>query len=158
MPRSRVFRWRSLLNITIFILLVIILTVIILLFVIRPPRTNTNLSLFPGILYERIVLSQPRLLMVHIVTIDLNIPGIKPLVTPRFLTSPDNKIRARTTSEFVNKFNLQIAINGNFFYPFIEKKPWNFYPKSGELVNVVGRAISNGNDYSKIKSQRNLPA
>lgn len=155
MSRSRILTWRSLLTISIIMFLVLLLTVITILSVIRPPRTNTNLLLFPGILYQRVALSQPRPIMIHIVTIDLTTSGIKTLVTPRISTSPDMKIRARTTSEFVNEFDLQLAINANFFSPFYEKTPWNFYPKSGDLVNVVGRAISNGDDYST--ANRNWP-
>lgn len=158
MSHSKILTWRSLLTISTIIFLVLTLTVITILFVIRPPQTNINELLFPGILYQRVALSQPRPIMIHIVTIDLTTPGVKALVTPRFSTSPDMKIPARTTSEFVNEFDLRLAINANFFYPFTEKTPWNFYPKSGELVNVVGRAISNGNDYSRINDNRNWPA
>lgn len=155
MSRSRIFTWRSLLTIGIVFSLVLLLTIITILSIIRPPRTNTNLLLFPGIIYQRLALSQPRPIVIHIVTIDLTIPGVRALVTPRFSTSPDMKIPARTTSEFVNEFDLKLAINANFFSPFYEKTPWDFYPKSGDLVNVVGRAISNGDDYSII--DRNWP-
>ncbi|MGB3509996.1 MAG: phosphodiester glycosidase family protein [Microcoleaceae cyanobacterium] len=158
MSCSKILTWRSLLTIFTIIFLVLILTVITILFIIRPPRTNINELLFPGILYQRVALSQPRPIMIHIVSIDLTTPGVKALVTPRISTFPDMKITARTTSEFVNEFDLRLAINANFFYPFSEKTPWNFYPKSGELVNVVGRAISNGNDYSRINDNRNWPA
>ncbi|NER06921.1 MAG: phosphodiester glycosidase family protein [Okeania sp. SIO3C4] len=155
MSRSRILTWRSLSIISIVFCLVLLLTIITILAVIRPPRTNTNLLLFPGIIYQRFALSQPRPIMIHVVTIDLKTPGVKALVTPRMSTSPDMKIRARTTSEFVNEFDLQLAINANFFFPFYEKTPWDFYPKSGDLVNVVGRVISNGDDYSII--DRNWP-
>ncbi len=155
MSRSRILKWRSLLTISIVFFLVLILTIFTILFFIRPPRNNTNLLLFPGILYQRISFDRPRMIMIHVVNIDLSTPGIKALVTPRISTAPDMKIRARTTSEFVNEFDLQLAINANFFSPFYEKTPWDFYPKSGDLVNVVGRAISNGDDYSII--DRNWP-
>ncbi|MGD1714086.1 phosphodiester glycosidase family protein [Dapis sp. BLCC M172] len=155
MSRTRIFTWRSLLTISIVFFLVLILTIFTILSFIRPPLTNTNLLLFPGVLYERIAFSQPRPIMIHVVTIDLSTTGMKVLVTPRIYTSPDMKISARTTSEFVNEFDLQLAINANFFYPFYEKTPWDFYPKSGDLVNVVGRAISNGDDYSIV--DRNWP-
>ena len=150
MSRSRILTWRSLFTIAIVFFLVSILTIFTILSLIRPPRINTNLLLFPGVLYERLVFSQPRPIMIHVVTIDLSTAGMKVLVTPRISTSPDMKIPARTTSEFVNEFDLQLAINANFFSPFYEKTPWDFYPKSGDLVNVVGLAISNGDDYSII--------
>lgn len=37
----------------------------------RPPRTNAERPLFQGVYYQRQVLSQPRSLMVHIVSLDL---------------------------------------------------------------------------------------
>ncbi len=150
MFRPRIFRWRSLLTIGIVFFLILILTIFTILSFILPPITNTNLLLFPGVLYQRIAFYRPRSIMIHLVTIDLTTSGIKVLVTPRIYTSPDMKIPARTTSEFVNKFDLQLGINTNFFFPFYEKTPWDFYPQSGDLVNVVGRAICNGDDYSII--------
>jgi len=155
MSRSRILTWRSLLTISIVFFLGLILTIFTILSFIRPSRTNTNLLLFPGVLYQRISFDKPRLIMIHVVTIDLSTPGMKVLVTPRVSNYPDMKIPARTTSEFVNEFDLQLAINANFFFPFYEKTPWDFYPKSGDLVNVVGRAISNGDDYSIV--DRNWP-
>ena len=50
---------------------------------------------------------------------------------------------AITTSKFINKFNLQLAVNGSFFYPFHERTPWDYYPKPGEPTNVIGESISN---------------
>ncbi len=113
----------------------------------RPARTDLKTILFPGIAYQREARSTPRPYMLHIVTIDLNAPGIGVLVTP------DNRgIRARTTSEFVKEFKLQVAINANYFFPFREEHPWDFYPHSGDKVNVLGQAISQGMVYSPPKS------
>jgi exopolysaccharide biosynthesis protein len=64
-------------------------------------------------------------------------------------SQPPYQIQARTTSEFLEEFDLQLAINGNFFYPFREKTPWDYYPQSKDGVNLVGLAISNGQTYSK---------
>ncbi len=55
--RWRIFRLRSLLTIGIVIFIVLLLITLTILSVIRPPRTNTNLLLFPGFLYQRIVIS-----------------------------------------------------------------------------------------------------
>jgi hypothetical protein len=115
----------------------------------RPPRTNQERSLFQGIVYKREVRSTPRPMMIHIVTIDLRAPGVKVLVTPGRATPDNTEIQARTTSEFVREFKLQLAVNASFFHPFREKTPWNYFPKSGERINVLGQAISNGSSYSK---------
>lgn len=116
---------------------------------IRPPQTTQERSLFQGILYRREVRSTPRPLMIHIVTVDLTAPGVKVLVTPG-KPSPDNtEINARTTTEFLSEFKLQLAINASFFFPFREETPWDYYPHSRDRASVVGQAISNGANYSK---------
>ncbi|AFZ21752.1 phosphodiester glycosidase family protein [Allocoleopsis franciscana] len=122
----------------------------------RPPRTTQERSLFQGIVYKREVRSTPRPLMIHIVSIDLTAPGVKVLVTPGKptleKTEVPTEINARTTSEFLQEFKLQLAINASFFYPFREVTPWDYYPRSGERANVVGQAISNGASYSPHES------
>lgn len=127
-----------------------ILSVPILLYVVaqasRPPRTPETRSLSPGITYERQALSVPRPLMVHVVTIDLNDSRIKPFVSPG-LKNPNPQgyeMSARTVSEFVNEFDVQVAINANFFSPFREEAPWDFYPRSGEFTNTLGQSTSDG--------------
>ncbi|UBF27927.1 phosphodiester glycosidase family protein [Kovacikia minuta CCNUW1] len=118
----------------------------------RPPQTNLERSLFQGVAYKREYRPVPRPLMLHIVTIDLNAPGIRVLVTPGTPASDQRETNARTPSEFLNEFNLQLAINANFFYPFREKTPWDYYPHSGDRVNAVGQAISNQLPYSSPQS------
>lgn len=128
---------------------------------IRPPRTTQERSLFQGIAYKREIRSTPRPFIIHILTVDLTAPGVKVLVTPGESTSKtvqvsgekaSTEIAARTTSEFLKEFKLQLAINGGFFYPFREVTPWDYYPRSGDRANVVGRAISNGSSYSPHES------
>jgi Phosphodiester glycosidase len=113
----------------------------------RPPQVNEQRSLFPGIVYQREVRSVPRPIMIHIAEIDLTAPGIGIFVTP----ASDNinpETSARTTSQFVAEFNLQLAINANFFYPFREETPWDYFPHAGDRVSSLGQVISNGNAYS----------
>lgn len=137
---------------SVFILL--ILTIPILIYGVRqnsrPSRTAEARSLFPGIVYERLALSQPRPVMVHKLSIDLTTPSIRPFVTPgvvaNFPRSPETT--ARTVTEFVDEFDLQIGINANFFKPFREATPWDFYPRMSDPVNSFGQATSSGNTYS----------
>jgi hypothetical protein len=115
----------------------------------RPPRIHETRSLFPGVTYEREAKSLPRPVMLHIVTIDLSTPGIKPFVTPSNAAPLANaEVRARTVSEFLNEFQVQLAVNANFFYPFREEAPWDFYPHDGDWVNNSGQVISKGEAYS----------
>ena len=77
--------------------------------------------------------------MIHIVTIDLEAPGLKLFVTPGEQSAVTDGMEtvARTTSEFLKTFELQLAVNAGYFYPFREKTPWNTYPHPGDRVNVV---------------------
>jgi exopolysaccharide biosynthesis protein len=114
----------------------------------RPPQTNEARSLFQGVQYQRTYRSSPRPIMIHTVKIDLTAPGIKALVTPADPKEDDLETSARTPSEFVTEHKLQLAVNANFFYPFHEKTPWDYYPYSGDRVNSLGISMSNGNTYS----------
>ncbi len=116
----------------------------------RPPRTDETRSLFPGIVYERQALSQPRPVMLHKISIDLTTPGIRPFVTPGVVAISASSLEttARTVSEFVDEFDLQLGINASFFHPFREETPWDFYPRHGDPVNSFGQATSDGNTYS----------
>lgn len=125
----------------------------------RPPRSDVPQALFQGVTYERISRDTPRPHVIHLVTVDLTAPGIELFVTPGDpyvpspqLTAPDKETIARTTTEFLQEFRGQVAINAGYFYPFREKTPWNYYPRSGERVNVVGQGISAGEPYSPPKS------
>ncbi|MEX0270368.1 phosphodiester glycosidase family protein [Leptolyngbyaceae cyanobacterium UHCC 1019] len=118
----------------------------------RPPQSNLEKTLFEGINYRREFQPLPRPVMLHIIAIDLTAPGIKALVTPGTTASDNRELKARTSSEFLQEFKLQVAVNANFFYPFAEESPWNYFPHSGDLVNAVGLAISNGNSYSSPES------
>lgn len=120
----------------------------------RPARVNQERTLFQGIAYKRDIRISPRPLVIHIVAIDLTAPGVKVQVTPGTPTvGPEEiptEINALTTSEFLKKFKLQLAINASFFYPFREVTPWDYYPHSGNRANVVGEAIANGSSYSQV--------
>jgi hypothetical protein len=114
----------------------------------RPPRMDRTIEMFRGVSYVRQARSTPRPLMVHIVEINLQAPGIGFLVTPGD-SSKGMEVTARTTSEFLEEFDLQIAINGSFSVPFRAGSfLWDYYPHSGEPVDVTGLAISNGETYS----------
>jgi Phosphodiester glycosidase len=94
--------------------------------------------------------------MVHIIAIDLTTPGIKPFVSPGFTAEPwwGNNAYARTVSESVAEFDLQLAINANFFHPFMEGNPWDYYPGSGDPVHNIGQSTSNSNTYSRAQISR----
>jgi hypothetical protein len=118
----------------------------------RPPRQPVEQQiLFPGIVYQRQVYDSPRPFLLHLVQIDLTTPGIRAFVTPGKKNDLGGETIARTTSDFLNEFKLQLAINANFFYPFREETPWDFYPQKQDPVTLIGQAISNGDAYGKGK-------
>jgi exopolysaccharide biosynthesis protein len=114
----------------------------------RPARTPLQRSIANGINYERVIWQQPRPVVLHVATIDLTRPQLNILVTPYQQNSDQYQLSAMTTSEFLDRHKLQLAVNASYFHPFNEDSPWNYYPKSGERVNAVGQAISQGNIYS----------
>jgi hypothetical protein len=113
----------------------------------RPPQTDEKLELFTGVTYLRDARTEPRPLMVHVATVDLTAPGIRVLITPGGGTD-ELEFPARTTGEFLEKFDLQLAINGSFFEPFHANTPWDYHPHSDDPTDVSGLSISNGVTYS----------
>ena len=113
----------------------------------RSPLVNLRQQLFSGVIYQRKIYAKPRPYIANIVEIDLNIPNIIPFVSSTFIDSTDNTVLAMTTSEFIQKYNLNLAINGSFFYPFSENTPWDFYPHSGDAVNPLGESIADRKRY-----------
>jgi exopolysaccharide biosynthesis protein len=108
----------------------------------------TKETLFQGITYERIVQQEPRPMVIHIVRIDLKAGGIKPLVTPGD-PNAERPLQARTTSEFLSDYNLQLAINGDAFTPWRDLGPLGYYPHDGDSVTPNGFAASRGTIYSQ---------
>ena len=113
----------------------------------RPDQSNIEQQLWQGIKYQRIAIKKPNKVLIHIAEINLNAKGI------HFLVSPSGKpakfdINAQTTSHFLEKNKLQLAINGSFFTPFHSHGPLNYYPHEGDPVDTLGLAISSGKIYS----------
>lgn len=104
--------------------------------------------LFAGIEYERIVRQSPRLMVIHIITIDLRADGLLPLVSPG---NPDREqpSTAKTTSQFLQEAELQLAINGDAFTPWYDLGLLGYAPKPGERVTPLGFAASRGVTYSQ---------
>lgn len=118
----------------------------------RPSRTDYTAELFPGVIYTRQARTTPRPLMIHVVEIDLSAPSIGLLVTPGDESSGMD-LYARTTGAFLDRAEVQVAVNGSFFEPFRPGFVVGYEPNSGDPVNVKGLAISNGEIYSADYSQ-----
>ena len=115
----------------------------------RPLPIEVKEELYDGITYRRKVHTEPRLWIAHIITIDLHTDGISFLVTP-----PDNKegdypLNARTTSQFLREYNLQISVNGDGFTPWHSNSLLDYYPHVGDLIVPQGFTASLGKRYSE---------
>ncbi len=136
--------------VTIIVIASIALTGVLLvsgIFLMRPSRTEIVEPLFQGVTYNRHFTASPQPILWHVITVDLTAPGVKLFVTPGD-NSGGMELLARTTSEFLEEFDLQVAINGGFFSPMYSNGPWDFSPRSGEPINVRGLGISDGTEYS----------
>lgn len=122
----------------------------------RPPRIDDQQQLFQGIHYQRQIRQTPRPLVVHIVTIDLQHPGIRFLVTPGEWEGDRPSFPAQTTSAFLQKAGVQIAVNGSFFRPAYTRHPFDYYPKPRDPVEVMGLSLSEGQMYSSPHPDRDV--
>lgn len=113
----------------------------------RPIPPSETRTLFQGIAYTRDVRSQPRPTIIHVVTIDLDAPGVRLIVTPPDPTG-GLELRAQTVSHFLSAERAQLAINAGYFEPWWDNSLVDYYPQSGQPVDVAGFAASDGLPYS----------
>ncbi|MBT3390048.1 MAG: phosphodiester glycosidase family protein [Chloroflexi bacterium] len=113
---------------------------------VRPQPTQK--MLYQGVEYIRDIRSSPRRMVIHVIKIDLRAEGIRLLVTPG---NPEEELplKARTTSQFLNNFDLQIAINGDGFEPWHSRTFLDYYPHVGDRVAPIGFAASEEITYSQ---------
>lgn len=109
----------------------------------RPPRTACREVLFGGLVYERRAVEEPVPQVIHAIEIDLSTPGLDFLATPGD-TSKGMEARAMTTSQFLARHGVQVAINGTGWRPFHARTWWDYYPHAGDPIDIVGLAISDG--------------
>jgi exopolysaccharide biosynthesis protein len=104
-------------------------------------------------MYYRSVRFSPRMMVVHVVTIDLTMPGLKFMVTPGNLDA-EMPLSAMTTSQFLDQYDLQIAVNGDGFTPWYSNSILDYYPHVGDPVTPNGFASSQGMVYNLVYSDR----
>ncbi|MFN8402897.1 MAG: hypothetical protein U0V48_05000 [Anaerolineales bacterium] len=116
----------------------------------RPAPIPAKETLYEGVTYQRVVKYFPSATIAHIIKIDTKTKGIQFLVTPA--DSKVKRLNARTTSQFLDEFGLQIAVNGDGFTPWWSRGPADYYPHAGDPVAPLGFTASNGDDYWKVSS------
>ena len=115
----------------------------------RPAPVPMKENLFDGVTYRRKVSVYPDLWIAHILVIDMRKKGVSFLVTPPDNSGGEPPLDARTTSQFLKEYELQIAVNGDGFYPWRSFSPLNYYPHVGDPVTPNGFAASRRKVYSK---------
>jgi hypothetical protein len=81
--------------------------------------------------------------------------GLRFLVTPPDEKASETPLRARTTSQFLEEFDVEIAINGDAFLPWWSHSPADYYPHAGDPVHPRGDTVSRGKAYWS--ADENLP-
>ena len=114
----------------------------------RPAPVPMKEKLYDGITYRRIVHVIPRPVVIHVLTVDTKAADVGFLVTPPDADS-DQPLKARTTSQFLDEFNVQIAVNGDGFSPWWSNSLADYYPHVGDPITPLGFSASNGNVYWK---------
>ncbi len=102
----------------------------------------------PGVMYSQEIRSFPRQFVLHIVEFNLDEAEVEFLVTPAD-SSAELNLKARTTTEFVKEFGVQVAINASFFTPFYSNNPVSYHPHSGDPCSAIGFCASRGVPYSE---------
>ena len=88
-------------------------------------------------------------MVIHVLKINMKAKGLKVVVTPPDNPNSDKPLDARTTSQFLEEFDLDIAINGDGFSPWWSRGPADFYPHVGDPVTPRGEAASRGTVYGR---------
>jgi hypothetical protein len=117
----------------------------------RPSPVEMRQEIYPCVVYYRRVHYTPRIMVAHIVTVDLSCKNVNLLVTPPEKGDKTNPLRARTTSQFAQEFGLQVAINGDGFTPWWSRNVFDYYPHVGDPVAPNGFAASRAKEYGEIK-------
>lgn len=117
----------------------------------RPAIVELRQEIYPCVTYYRRVHYTPRMMIAHIVTVDLTCKNIGVLVTPPEKNDKENPLRARTTSQFAEEFGVQVAINGDGFTPWWSKSVFDYYPHVGDPIAPNGFAASRAREYGEVK-------
>jgi hypothetical protein len=113
----------------------------------RPAPVPVKTEIMDGVTYLRIIHYFPHSMIAHVLVID------KKIGKPQFMVTPPDDIdggalKARTTSQFLEEFGVQIAVNGDGFFPWWSRSPVDYYPHVGDPVTPNGFSASYGDRYA----------
>jgi hypothetical protein len=111
----------------------------------RPTGDSAPVTVHAGLRYWHRQLAQPRPLMVHILEIDLDTPGLSFVVT-QGTPKDGNEFVAEKTTHFAEREQLDAALNATYFRPFdgghlLDKA---YVPALGQGVVVDGISMAHG--------------
>ncbi len=112
----------------------------------RPAPVPMKQKLYEGVVYRRLVRVFPRPMIAHVITVDTKAKGISFLVPPAD-SKGETPLKARTTSQFLEEFGVQVAVNGDGFSPWWSRSVADYYPRAGDPVAPFGFSASNGDVY-----------
>jgi GH25 family lysozyme M1 (1,4-beta-N-acetylmuramidase)/uncharacterized protein YraI len=117
--------------------------------------TSITQRIFKGVTYYRTERTSPHRLVTHVLEIDMrNVDALRFLVTPP-LRDTIPPLCTRTTSQFLDDHDMQIAVNGDE-YQYLDPEdfpPQNFCA-SGDPVIPASLAASRGKVYSQKQASR----
>lgn len=113
----------------------------------RPAPVSVKEKIRDGVTYMRIVKYLPHSMIAHVLVIDKKVGKFQFMVTPPDEVE-DGVLKARTTSQFLEEFDVQIAINGDGFFPWWSRSPADYYPHVGDPVTPNGFSASFGKKYT----------
>lgn len=119
-----------------------VLAVVCVTFAVRRPQAVER-QLGPGVTYRRVVADSPRPYIAHLVWVDLSNPQIGFFVTPSEY-SGDLPFSAMTVGEFLNHYGMLVAVNGDYFTPWHNNSPIDYYPRRSDPVACQGISASAG--------------
>lgn len=117
--------------------------------------TNVMQRVFKGVTYYRTERTSPRRLISHVLEIDTRtVEALRFLVTPP-LRDTVPQLCTRTTSQFLDAHDLQIAVNGDE-YQYLDpvEYPRQNYCTEGDPVRPASYASSRGKVYSERQPSR----
>ncbi len=114
----------------------------------RPAPIPLKQELYEGVVYRRVIRFTPRPMIAHVIVIDTKANDIRFLVTPAD-SDGELPLNARTTSQFLDDFGVQLAINGDGFDPWWSNNPADYYPHVGDPVVPLGFSASGGKIYTQ---------
>jgi hypothetical protein len=138
---------RSCILISLFLLVILCVAASVFYFRGRPLPLPGGETLREGVEYQRLVRLSPRLMVIHVITVNLRTNGLRFVVTPPDTLNSETPLKARTTSQFLEEFELDIAVNGDAFVPWWSRTPADYYPHAGDPVAPLGDTASRGEVY-----------